>query len=303
MDYYAKYVQPKEIIKDINFFYNQIKELICNEFFAKYLYNKRKKINVDEFYIENFFSKEERTRLKFINDKIKVKFFVSKTEKGHCNFSGFNYKKEKIEGLFIDIKIVITPKEERIRMIYQENDVLREIRKNINSINEFYVSNFRRSEESKYPIIYEKMKELKPNYYNDWNRLINNIKDFINPDFEENLEKLLIVINGIESNNLDIIYKMIRQTQFYQRYSQQKKIKFNKFIKSLKKECLDDNEILNTSNEIASCFGHKNKSYEESLLFVENLCNHFNLVCYNREMKIINSAFKKLNTREYKETY
>ena len=79
---------------------------------------------------------------------------------------------------------------------------------------------------------------------------------------------------------------MIHQTQFFQKYAHYKQIRFHKFMKSFKKECLDDKEVFELANQMASCFGHINKDYEETLWFMENLVNHFNTICHYKEMKI-----------------
>jgi hypothetical protein len=295
-DYYAQFIKPKEIIKDINYFYNQIRDLICNEFFGQYLYNKRKKLKIDNYTVENFLSNENNTRLRFNNDKIIVTFKVSKTEKSKFSITEPLYKDYVIEGIVFNIVIVITPQEEKSRMIYPQNEVLIEIRKSINFINNFYVKNFRKDEESKYKFIFNKLIKIKPNYYENWNRLINFVTEQCDPKFKEELSKFEEIINGFNSDNLNLIYKMIHHTQFFQKYAHYRRIKYNKFIKSFRKECLDEKEIIDLTNELALCFNHTVKEYDESLKFIENLCNHFNTICYTKEMRInefVSDVWKK----------
>jgi hypothetical protein len=299
-NYYNQYIKSKEIIKDINYFHNKMKDLICNDIFGKYLYNKRKKLKIENYTVENFLSTENKTRLKFSNDKIIITFKVSKIEKSKSSFFPLSsilpsvddknilYKDQKIDGLTFYIDVVITPTEEKSKMIYSNNEALREVRHHITLINDYYIKNFRKEEESKNKIIYNKIISLKASYYNDWNRLIEFIKNCIDPEFYNNLNMFKDIINGFNSNKLNILFKMMHHTRFFQKYAHSRQIKYHKFIKSIRKECLDENEILELSNELASCFGHSNKNYNECLLFIENLINHYNLVCHAKE-KDINS--------------
>jgi hypothetical protein len=286
MDYYDQFVKPKQIIKDINYFYNQIRDLICNDFYGQYLYNKRKKLKINEYAIENFLSSENNTRLRFSNDKIIVNFKVSKNERGKTLITKTFYRNYRIEGITFQIDIVITPQEEKNRIIYPQNDALIQLRKHINDINNFYVKNFRKDEESKYKFIFNRLIKVKKSYYNNWNRLVDFVTDCSNPNFNTELKKFKEIIKGLNVENLSIIYKMVHHTQFFQNHAHYRQIKYNKFLKSFRKECLDDKEIFELTKELSWCFNHNIKDYEESLIFIENLCNHYNSICYSKEMRI-----------------
>lgn len=286
-NYYEEFIKPKDIIKDINYFYNKIRDLICNEFFGQYLYNKRKKKKSEEFIKNDFLSlNSDNTRLRFNNDVIIVRFKVSRDEKGKTIINKPIYKDYRIHDMIFDIDVVISHQEEKERMIYPENDALRELRRCITSINEFYVNKFRRDEENKYQIIYKRLKNLEISYYKDWNRLIDFITECVNPDFNENLNKFDEILKGINCNQMTMIYKLVHQTQFFQKYAHNRQIKLNKFFKSFRNECLDGDEIIELTSKLASCFGHHIKDYDESIIFIENLIKHFNLVCHDKEKKI-----------------
>lgn len=304
INYYDKFIKPKEIIKDINHFYNLIKDIICNDLYGQFLYNKRKKIDINEFVIENFLSKSNNTRLNFSNDKIIVKFIISKTdtwphiENNKITISKLIYKNYKIDDIIINMNIVLSPKEYKNKLIYDDNQFFHELRKNINDINNFYVSKFRKSEEGKYRLIYNKILKIEKTY-SDWNRLIKLISDCTDPYFNQDLFKFKDVLKGMKCDKFDIVFKMMHQTQFFQKYYHQRQIKFLKFFKSLKKECLDDNEIIYLSNELAKCFGHTIKDYEESIDFLKNIISHFNNICHIKEIKINTFVYKNGGNKNY----
>ena len=285
-DNYDKFIKPKVVTKDINFFYNRINDLISNNFYAKHLYNKRKKIKIEEYVIEGHLSEIDNTRLQFINDIIIVRFIVSKTERSKVKFSKPIYKNYKIDGLVIDVNIVITPQEERNKILYPENQAFIDLRKNIHNINEFYTNKIRKSEESKYRLIYKRVTRLKKSYYSDWNKLIDLVMDCTDPYFNKILHQFEDVVCGINSDVLQMLYKMMHQTQFSQKYALTRQIRFNKFIKSFRKECLDDAEVIFLSNRLAWTLGHSISTLEESIEFIENVINHFNVICHVKSQKI-----------------
>jgi hypothetical protein len=287
IDYYTEFVKPREVVKDINYFYDQIITLICNNFFGKYLYNKRKRLKVSEYAVENFLADNGNiTRLRFRNDLIVVTFKVSKFEKGQVKITPPIYKNYRLDNVVFNINIVITPQEEKNKIIYTQNMVFQQLRKYIHEMNEYYVSEFRKTEEKKFKTIFNRLNKLNKSYYSDWNRLIKFVMDCVSPTFNKNLHKFDDVVKGFQSDVLTVLYKMIHQTQFFQMYSQYRQIKYKKFIKSLIKECLDDDEIIQMSNSLAWCFGHKNEDYDECISFIQNVINHFNTICYVKEMKI-----------------
>ena len=302
INYYQQFIKPKEIVKDINYFYDKIKSIICNDIFVKYINNKRKKININTFTIYNKLSECNLTKLKFNNDIIIVNFIKEKNNRVFITKP--IYKNYKIDGITINIDIYITPQEEKSKMIYSENIIFRELRKNINIINEYFVKKLRKSEESKNKIIYNRIKKLKNSYYNDWNRLIDIITECINPSFNETLVKFKDVICGV-NNGLPIIWNLIHETRFFKKYEHYRQIKYDRFIKSLRKECLDDNELIELTNNLAKCFGHNIKNYDECLSFLQNVIIHFNIICHIKEMKInsfterIWSKTKKFNLQKY----
>ncbi len=292
INYYEQFIKPKEIVKDINYFYDQIRDLICNDLFGQHLYNKRKKLKVDNYVVNNYLSGINNTRLRFINDTIIVTFKVSKFEKGKASITKPIYNKYNIDGITFNIDIIITPQEERNKIIHSENSALKELRKNIHIINEYYVKNFREDEESKYKIIYDRLIKLDKSYYNDWNRLISLLKECTNPTFNETLYKFREIIEGTNFDVMMTVYKMIHQTQFFLKYAHHRQIRFKKFIISLRKDCLDENEILYLGNNLSKCFGHTIKDYNDCVSFVENVINHFNTICYVKETKINTFASK-----------
>jgi hypothetical protein len=295
---YIQFVEPKEIIKDINYFYDQIKNLICNDLFGQYLYNKRKKLN-PTYTVKNYLSKVDNTRLRFSEDTIIVSFKVDKTQSGEVSITKPVYRNYKIDGLTIKIDVVLTTAENKGNIIFPENYIFKEIRRHINFVNDYFVKKLRKSEDDKYSVIYKRMNEIKKSYYYEWNRLIDLVKECVNPNFNNQLCEFKPIIEGIE-NGLPIIFKMIHQTQFFRKYEHQRQLKFHKFIKSLRKECLDDNEIFQMTNDLAWCFGHTCKNYDDCITFLKNIINHFNTICYIKEMKI-NSFTQKIWNKSVKE--
>lgn len=294
IDYYYEFIKPREIPKDINFFYDKITDIICNDLFGKYLYGKRKKEKNDEFILNGFLSESgEKTRLRFNNDTLVIRFLLKRDGFGHTTITEPIFVEHRIDGIVFNIDVVITYQEEKHKIIYPHNQAFVELRKRIHEINEFYISNFRKSEESIFPIINKKVKKLKKSFYFDWNKLVWFIKDCTDPSFDNNLNRLDEIVCAMDSSVLTPVYKMIHNTHFFLKYAHHRQIKYNKFIKSLRKLCLDDNEIIDLSNKLASCFGHKNKDYEDCLSFIENVTNHFNTICYVKETKI-NSHVEKV---------
>jgi len=295
IDYYTQFIKPKEIIKDINYFYDQIKELIVNDLFSKYIYNKRKKVNRN-FTTVGYLSGVDKTRLRFNNDTIIVNFKVShdpvvsglfrSDERSNLKVSKPIYNNYKIDGIIITINVVLSPMEDKSKMIYSDNCIFRELRKQINEINDYYIKKFRKSEESKFKIIYYRINTIKKSYYSEWNKLMNLIKECVNPSFYKELCQFKPIIEGMRSNSINLTFKMIHETQFFKNYEHQRQLKFNKFIKALRKDCLDDNELLHMTNQLAWCFGHVNENLDECMIFLENIIYHFNTICFVKEMKI-----------------
>jgi hypothetical protein len=281
---YTQFIEKKEIIKDINYFYDQIRDLICNEFFGQYQYHKRKKMNPPMYKIEGYLSQCDKTRLQFNNDTIIVTFSTD-SKNSRVAITKPIYKNYKIDGITFYINVVLSKQESKSKMIYKENDIFRDLRKHINAVNEYYVKKLRKSEEEKYKTIYNRILRLKKSYYNDWNKLIELVTECVNPKFNNNLCLFKPIIEGM-NNGLPMVFKMIHQTQFFKNYEHQKQIKYNRFIKYIKREILDNNELIDLTNELAWCFGHHIYNYSDCLKFIENVINHFNTICYVKEMKI-----------------
>lgn len=290
LDCYKKFVERKEIIKDINYFYNQIKDLICNDFFGQYQFSVRKKLPQPTYRVVNYLSQCDKTRLQFNNDTIIVTFSVGNSD-SRVSITKPIYKNYKIDGITFYLNIVLSKQESKSRMVYKENSIFRELRKHINAINEYYVKKLRKSEELKYKTIYNRILKLKRSYYSDWNKLIELVTECVNPKFNNNLCLFKPIIEGM-NNGLPLVFKMLHQTKFFRNYEHQRQIKYHRFIKSLKKECLDEKELLELSKDLAVCFGHHIENYSDCLKFIENVINHFNTICYVKEMKINKFASK-----------
>ena len=147
------------------------------------------------------------------------------------------------------------------------------------------IKKLRKSEISKFKIVYKKLSTIDESPYRDWNRLIYLIKDCVNPTFNEDLNKFNEIINGIDCSTISLVFKMMHNTQFFKRYEHYNQIKFDKFIRSIRKECQED-DLLELSNKLAGCFGHVNDDYNECVSFLKNVILHFNTICYVKEMKI-----------------
>jgi len=300
INFYKEYIEPKEIVKDINFIFNELSNLIKNEIFAKFLYHKRKNNDKNIFVIKNYLSKYDKTRLRFKNDTITIKFITVESDlKSHIkdksvNISDLILNKNRIDRLNIDLEIPLSLDELNNKMIYSNNIIFPDLRKKINFINDFYVDNYRKAEEKKFRSIYNKISMIKidQNVYPLWFKLNSLIINSIDPSFDKNLSKLEEIIKAFDSNTINPIYKIIHQTQFYLKYSDKKQIKINKYINTLNKEFQNNKDnIIYISNQLAEGFGHSISTYEDSVKFIINIINHFNFISYKRSEKINKFVF------------
>lgn len=285
INYYEKFIKPKEIKKDINYYYDLLVSIINNDLYPRYLYNIRKKINNNEFMLDNSLSRSYKTKLKFKNDKIIVRFLIDDEKNSNININNLIYSNYTINNINIELNIILKNKEFNNKLLYEDNKIYHELRKNINYINNFFISNFRKSEENKYKIIHKRILNIDKKNNNEWNRLIYFLLNCTDPYFYKTLFKFKKIIRGIKFNTLDMKFKMIHQTQFFQRYSQHKQIKINKFLKSIEKQ-LNEKEIIYLCNELSECFGHTIINLNESIFFLNSLITHFNMVCHFKEMTI-----------------
>jgi len=207
--------------------------------------SKRLKIKMDEAGISELFDHEENFQ-PLIEDQIELVLDFNQTLKAidvHHLKKIIDHHPLKNHILYLEDPLKahdyhhLNKDELKNKMIYKTNTFYLNLRKNIHLINEYFNINIIKSEETKYRYINNRMNQIKKSYYYDWNKLILFIKDCIDPEFNNNLDKLSFVIKGTKFEKLDIVYKLVHKTQFYNKYLNSKQIKFNKFFKSLKKEC------------------------------------------------------------------
>lgn len=284
MDYYNVFIKKREITKDINFFFNQIKGLICNDIFPKYLIDSRKKIH-KTYVFDNFLSKFNNTRLQFINDKIEIEFFVNdgiqhsptntEIEKSNVRYYP-EFKDYKIDNVVLKIKINLQKSEHKNKMIYEYNDVYTNMRKTISEINKIFIEKIQNIEKTKFIFIHKKLLHLKPSVYEIWNNFLKYLIDITDPKFENTLPKLKDIIKGVNTEKISTIYDIIHEMNFYIKYSHYRQIKINKFINKLYKEILDEQEILYLTSLLSKCFNHEIKNLDEVPDFLENVILHIN---------------------------
>lgn len=306
MDYYDVFIKKREISRDINFFYNQIKGLISNNIFPKYLRDSRKKIH-KIYTVDNFLSTFNNTKLQFINDKIEIEFFVNdlvhKLHLIECDLEKSKvkyypeFKDYKIDNIKIKININLQSLEHKNKIIYDNNQYYTDIRKKISEINKKFIDEITQKENSKYLFIYKKLFLLKPSSYEFWNNFLKFIIDITDPKFEDNLHKLDKIVKGIKTDKITLIYNIIHDMNFYIKYSHYRQIKTNKFITKLFKELLDEEEIIYLTRSLAMCFNHEINNLNEIRDFLENLIIHINGVYHQREM-IIDSYVIKIFQRK-----
>lgn len=296
MNYYKQFIQPAVIIKDINFFYDQIKELIVNDIFVKYLRDNRKKIH-KIYTIENYLSKYNKTRLLFNNDKIDIEFFVNSIDKvGYTSITNDGtFKNYKLENVNLSFKINLKASEHTNKIIYDDNQIFINIRKNISYLYKMYIDNFNKKESSKYKYIHKELLNLKKSHYEIWNNFIDYLIDITNPQFNNNLNKFRSILNGIKIKETSVIFNLIHNTEFYYKYNHLRQIKSYKFLTNLEKNCLDDKEIIYLCDNVAKCFNHKIDNYEECMEFLRNIINHFNYIYLTKERNIDDFVYKNWN--------
>jgi len=291
-NYYSKFIEPKGIVRDINFFYNKIHDLIVNKYFVDFLLNVRKKSNEREFTISNYLSSFNNTRLRFENDTLIIRFSIDECKKNsiqdrsYTDISKPKYIQDSIEGLNIIIDIKLSTIEFKNKTIYPENKALIKLRKDLHTINDFYTNKLQTSMERRFPKINESIHSIKYSQYWQWNNLLNLLKDCTDPDFQENLEKIKLVINGIDSDSILTKQMIVQHTEFYHKYMSTRQINAKKFITTINKVCWDTEEIIYLANQIAKCFGYSVKTIEETNEFILNVLNHFNKNCHAKLWKI-----------------
>lgn len=292
MDYYVRFIKPHEIRRDINFFFNQIKELICNDLFSQFMRDNRKKIHKN-YVVKDYLSKFDKTRLQFNNDTINVEFLLDPAnQKTIVAISPPKFKSYKLDGICIVIKICLKKSEYKNKMIYQDNEVFNELRKNITGINKYYCDKLNQREITKSKYIYPKLIEIKKSPYEVWNSLIKYTIDALDPDFDDQIKKYQGVLMGIKNKEYIENVKIIHQTELYLKYSHQRQIKINRFMKKLSKDILDDQEIVDLTKSLASCFNHKIIDYKESINFITDIIEHYNYIYHTKEETIDNYVYK-----------
>lgn len=296
-NYYFRFIKPPEIQRDLNFFYKKIHDGLIIKKFTNYLLNVRKKSTEREFTTHGYLSSFSETRLKFSGDTITINFSIDESkgnslqDKSNVIFSKFNYKQDTICDLHILIDIKISKVEFKQKMIYKENRALIQLRKELNVINNYSLNRKQKSMEKIFPKLNKDFQNIKHNSYWEWNDLLRLLKDCTDPTFNENLNKIKIIVNAIDTDFISTRHMIIKKTDFYNRYSTRKQIKPQKLIKSLKEHCLDENELIYLSNLIAKCLGTNVKTLEETEEFLFNVVNHFNMICFSKNSQIAKTIF------------
>jgi hypothetical protein len=297
-DFYTKFIKPKHILKDINFFHSKICDVIKNDFFGKFLFNGRKKNKINEFVLNNFLSSFKDTRLVFVNDTIIVRFSIDKEkqnqlqDRSEINISKLIFRNYSIYDLKIEINICLSSKEIKNKYIDFNNIALTQLRKEIQKINEFYTFKFRQIEKRRFRRINRRLQNLKSTHYYEWNELLRLIRDCTDPSLEENFYKLKDVILGMNTDSVGLIHKVILNSELYRKFQHTSQIRVDKFIKNIYKVCLDSDEIIYLSNNLAWCMGYKIKTLKQSDEFLFNVLNHFNRIC-NSNLMFIQSMYNK----------
>lgn len=292
--YYLKYVKSPLIIKDINFFYKKIYDEIICKYFANYLLNVRKKSTEREFTVKNFLEKFNETRLKFINDTIVIRFSIDETslnDKSYTTISKFKYKNDKVCDLLIIIDIKLSKVEFKSKLLYNENNALTELKKELTNINNYYIRRIQKSLKKRAPKLNKEFQKIKHTPYWEWNNLLRLLKDCTDTSFDDNLEKMKIIANGMTVDNSQVKHMVIKRTDFYNRYSSNKQIKADKLIKLMKNHCIDEDELVYLSDSIARCLGTRVKTIEETEEFLQDVIKHFNKICYSKNMEIAKATF------------
>lgn len=293
IDLYLKYIHPKEIRKDINYYFDKLKDLIINDIFSSYILNKRKGNDISIYIIEDFLSKINKTKLKFLNDKIKINIIETNNKKWTTDkypliriTNKLSFKDVYINSVNMEIDLLLNLDELKNKIIYVNNPTFIDLRKKIKELNDFYVSEYKKRELLNYNKINGLLKNLNRVHYFEWNKLVNFLIDCTDPEYNDNLNKIKILIDSFKIKTLEMKFKMVHNTKFYRKYNHYNQLKTEKFIKNLIKNCLDENEIITMTNNLSSCFGHKVHTIDDSLIFIENIINHFNKECNFRENQI-----------------
>lgn len=289
MNYYNQFIKPREITKDINFFYNEIIEVVCNDIFSKYVYDNRKSIQ-KTYELNNFLSIYDKTRLQFKNDKISIEFFVNDISGEIPQLVTFKnvgtFENYKLNNVDMIIKINLTSVEHTNKLIYDNNPFFLNLRKQISEIYQKFIEELNKREESKFKYINRKLLNLKKCHYDTWNKFIQYLINATNPEFNNLLDRFKVVLNGILSDKISTKFELMHNTDFYLNNCHLRQIKKTKFLSNLKKVCLDDDEIIYLTNEVANCFNHKIKNYNDSIEFIDDIIEHFNFIYHIKEKTI-----------------
>lgn len=283
IDIYEQFIETKEIGKDINFFYNKIKDKILTDIFPKYLCDKRRKKNRN-YSIENLFSKFGKTALKFNSDIINFSFIVDDTDQSQIEIEKLEYYNFKLN-VVINIKIVLKISEKKNRMIYEDNKLFHRLQKTISELKDFHRKCLLKDEIENNPHLNEKLKQFL-NIHNT--NFIESLINSTNPDFKQKLENLKPIIRGIKTSVLSDLFMIIHKTNFYNEYKKQ--IKLNRIVKHFL-DMENSEEIL---NDLAQCFNHQIKP-KKNKKFLEDIITHYNQANFRRTVdidKFISENFK-----------
>ena len=267
IDLYSQFIETKEIKKDINFYFNRLKDKILTDVFPKYLCDRRRKMNRN-YDISEYLSSFDKTALKFNKDEINISFIIGDDNQNEITIKNLEYKDYCLE-VELNIIISLSVGEKKNKLIYEHNRIFHLLKKTINELKEFHRKHLYEDEIKYNTILNDRFIEYSNNN-NHWQNLLHIMIQSTDPCFEKKLNRFDVVINGIKSETLDKLFMVLHKTAYYNSYKKQ--VGVSKFRRALYESGL-------SAYDLAKCFNHElNPKYNTK--FLEDLILHYNQIIF-----------------------
>jgi hypothetical protein len=287
IDFYETFVKPCEIRKDINYFTDDIKNLIINKFLGKHILYTKKNSSQKTYTISNHLSLTKNTKMKFIHDKINISFNSNDEFTGHFGQVELD-DDSRIKDIELTLNIKLSKEEINNKIISRENS--HHIRKMVNEIYVSFKKLYVKREKEYYELLQNNLLSLEKFENQNSNRFFKYLIDVLNKNYKNDIPKLKEIMYGFRHDNIFVYHDVLNSMQFYMKNSSGRTIKSFKFLKRLKPENFED------FFKISSCLGHELRENEISD-FIDNIVNHFNPMYQDRELEInncVNNCFEEI---------
>lgn len=291
-DIYKRFIETKSIKKDINFFYNNVKELIINDLYPKYLRSRRLNRSYEFSNILNSLSDENSIKLCFSNDMLNINICADNNKESGVFIKKMEYEDFKMI-VVLDINIFLKDGERKNKIIFPDNKIYHNLQKTFYLIKEEH----------------KKFLSIDEIGYNEY--IQNNIKNLIgkssniehlyqsvliatDPNFKKNMSRIDPIILGIKTDTLETVYSIIHKMKYYINY--EKGVKISRIRKNIGTK-VDCDEIKSFA---LGCFNHIiEKDNDDCNKFLCDVVSHYNQV--NSKLSFeINKHITKIFERKEK---